>query len=250
MRTSFDDVFQPVDHTSSIPLYLQIVFQMDSALRAGRLPQDTLLPSEPELCAGFDVSRSTLRRAMGKLEDRGIVTRERGRGKGTRIVSTAPITRTPGSFTTMFNQIAAARRRPRTRVLTFERLVVDEALANLTGFPVNTSIVHVLRHRSANDVPVAVLENWILSDYISFDPVRLEDESMDVLLREGGARIHHAEFEFQPTLAGEHGEFFCIDPAAPVIKEIRHVFNDRWQYEYAEAHSHPRNERLRGVASP
>lgn len=168
MRTSFDDVFQPVDHTSSIPLYLQIVFQMDSALRAGRLPQDTLLPSEPELCAGFDVSRSTLRRAMGKLEDRGIVTRERGRGKGTRIVSTAPITRTPGSFTTMFNQIAAARRRPRTRVLTFERLVVDEALANLTGFPVNTSIVHVLRHRSANDVPVAVLENWILSDYISF----------------------------------------------------------------------------------
>lgn len=251
MRARFDEAFHAVDHSSSIPLYLQIVFQVDNALRAGKLSRDALLPSENELCTGFGVARSTLRRAMGKLKERGIVARERGRGKGTRIVHAAPITRTPGSFATLFDAISASARRPRTRVLVFEELVVDEALAELSELPIGATVVHILRHRSANDEPIAVLKNWVLAEYVGFDPSRLEGESMEALLRECGVRIHHAEFEFQAVLAeGGTAEFLQLPEGTPVIEEVRRSFNSRHQYEYSSHHNHPQNDRLRGIASP
>ncbi|MFV0434217.1 MAG: GntR family transcriptional regulator [Leucobacter sp.] len=251
MRVAFDEVFHPVDHSSSIPLYLQIVFQTDNALRTGKLSRDALLPSENELCGGFGVARSTLRRAMGKLEERGIIARERGRGKGTRIVRAAPITRTPGSFATVFNQIAASARKPLTRVLVFEELIVDESLAELTELPFGASVVHIRRQRSANDEPVAVLENWILAEYIGFDASRLEGESLDALLRENGVSVHHAEFEFQAVLLdGDTAEFFQLPEGTPIVQEVRRVFNGEHQYEYSSHHNHPLNERLRGIASP
>ena len=250
-RVAFEEAFTAVDHASSIPLYLQIVFQVDGALRTGKLARDALLPSENELCAGFGVARSTLRRAMAKLEERGIISRERGRGKGTRIVRAAPITRTPGSFATLFDAISASARRPLSKVLAFEELIVDEALAELTELPLGARVTHILRHRSANDEPIAVLENWILSEYLGFNPERLETESLEALLRESGVRIHHAEFEFVAVLAtGETAEFFGIPEGTPVVQEVRRSFNSRHQYEYSSHYNHPTNDRLRGIASP
>lgn len=251
VRAVFEETFRPVDHTSSIPLYLQIVFQFDHALRSARLSRDALLPSENELCAGFGVARSTLRRAMGKLEERGIVARERGRGKGTRIVHAAPISRTPGSFATLFDAISASARKPLSKVLIFEEMTVDDEFAELSEFPPGASVVHILRHRSANDEPVAVLENWVLSEYVAFEPERLETESMEALLRESGVRIHHAEFEFRAVLAmGDTARFMGIPEGTPVIQEERRSFNSRCQYEYSSHHNHPENDRLRGIASP
>lgn len=251
MRKEFDELFSAVDHSSSIPLFLQIVFQVDQALRKGELSRDALLPSESELCAGFGVARSTLRRAMSKLEERGIISRERGRGKGTRIVRAAPVTRTPGSFATLFDAISASARRPVTEVLVFEEVVVDEELAERSELPVGAAITHILRHRMANDEPIAVLENWILSQYVTFDPARLEGESMEALLREAGVRIHHAEFEFVAVLAeGRTAQFFQIPEGTPVIEEVRRSFNSQHQYEYSSHHNHPQNDRLLGIASP
>lgn len=250
MRITFSDAFGPVDHLSSIPLFLQIVFQVDEALRSGKLTQGALLPSENDLCEGFNVARSTLRRAMAQLAEHGTVSRERGRSGGTRIIRAEPVTRTPGTFATLFDQIAASARLPVTKLLVFQELVVDEALAAMTQLPVGAPVTHILRHRSANDEPIAVLENWILSDYLRFQPERLKAESMEALLREGGVEIHHADFEFRATLACETAGFFGIDADTPVVQEVRHVFDATRQYEYSEHYSHPENERLRGVAQP
>lgn len=251
LRMAFEDAFHAVDQSSSIPLYLQIVFQVDSALRDGTLLRDALLPSENELCAGFQVARSTLRRALAKLEERGIITRERGRGGGTRIVHAAPITRTPGSFATLFDAISASARKPLSKVLVFEEITVDEELARRSELPLGATVTHILRHRSANQEPVAVLENWIFSEYVGFEPSRLETESMEALLRESGVRIHHAEFEFLAVLVdAETAEFLEIPEGSPVVQEVRRSFNSRHQYEYSSHYNHPTNDRLRGIASP
>lgn len=251
MRVAFDDAFEAVDHASSIPLYLQIVFQVDAALRHGKLTRDALLPSENELCVGFNVARSTLRRALGRLEERGIIARERGRGRGTRILRAAPITRTPGSFSTLFDAISASARKPVSRVLAFEEITVDDELAETSELPLGATVTHILRHRSANDEPIAVLENWILTEYIKFDAVRVAEESLEALLRESGVRTHHAEFEFVAALASaDIAEFFEIAEGTPVIREVRRSFNERHQYEYSSHYNHPVNDRLVGIASP
>ena len=39
---------------------------------------------------------------MARLEERGAILRERGRGKGTTVVHAEPITRSPGTTTTLY----------------------------------------------------------------------------------------------------------------------------------------------------
>ena len=52
---------------SDIPLYSQLVSIIKRNISAGTLGTGALLPSEAELCRTFDVSRSTVRQAIGEL---------------------------------------------------------------------------------------------------------------------------------------------------------------------------------------
>lgn len=250
MRVEFDSVFTPIDHSLPIPLYVQIVTRIDDAIRRGKLQRGTLLPSESAMCEGFTVARSTLRRALAVLNERGVISRERGRGGGTRIESVASISRRPGTFDTVFELIVASSHRPRTRLITFEEMEIGHAFVEESGFAPGTRVVHVLRHRSADDEPVAVLENWIRAEWVRFDPERIERESLDALLHEGGVRVHHAEFELRPDVAGVNAAFLRLDPSAPVIIEERHVYDGEGQYEYSLHYNHPLNERIRGSIAP
>lgn len=63
---------------SDIPLYSQLVSIIKRNISAGTLPPGALLPSEAELCRTFDVSRSTVRQAIGALEAEGLVVRKQG----------------------------------------------------------------------------------------------------------------------------------------------------------------------------
>jgi GntR family transcriptional regulator len=65
---------------SSVPLYYQLVGVVKRCMSAGLLQTGDMLPSEAELCKVYNVSRSTVRQALGALEDEGLVIRQRGRG--------------------------------------------------------------------------------------------------------------------------------------------------------------------------
>jgi len=63
-----------------LPLAQQVVNEILSGIEAGNLARDGLLPSEAELSRRFDVSRATVREALSRLEQRGIVIRRHGVG--------------------------------------------------------------------------------------------------------------------------------------------------------------------------
>lgn len=249
-RITFSDVFTPVDHSNQMPLNLQIVTQFGDAIQRGRLATGEMLPSEADLCAGFHVARSTLRRALQMLEDQHMIDRKRGRSGGTTIANSRPIARTPGTFTTLYDMISETARKPKTQLVTVEDITVDEALSDESGFPVGTKLTHLLRFRSANDQAIAVLENWFRPEHLTFDLGRLEAESLEALLREAGTRIDHAQFEYRAVTAGIYAEFLGVDPHTPVINEVRRVFDREQQYEFSYHYSHPERERVRGVARP
>jgi GntR family transcriptional regulator len=69
-----------IDRTSPVPFYFQLKKTLAEEIVAGRwLPGDQLA-SEPSICAHFDVSRTTVRQALGELEAEGMILREKGRG--------------------------------------------------------------------------------------------------------------------------------------------------------------------------
>jgi GntR family transcriptional regulator len=62
------------------PVYRQIADQLREAIRGGRYPEGSLLPSETALADTYGVTRMTARQAVEVLKSEGLVRSEHGRG--------------------------------------------------------------------------------------------------------------------------------------------------------------------------
>lgn len=73
---------QPEDLTrdSPIPLYFQLQELLKEKIEAGAWGPGEMIPSEPELCDVYGVSRTVVRQALSVLEQDGQLLRVRGRG--------------------------------------------------------------------------------------------------------------------------------------------------------------------------
>lgn len=65
------------------PRYLAVAQMLSKAITSGEYGVGSLLPTETELCERFGVSRHTIREALRKLRDLGLVSRHQG--VGTRV---------------------------------------------------------------------------------------------------------------------------------------------------------------------
>ncbi len=62
------------------PIYLQIYEQLKSQIVAGKYAEGDLLPSENELCAIYNSTRMTIRKALQELVQDGYIYRKHGKG--------------------------------------------------------------------------------------------------------------------------------------------------------------------------
>ncbi|MGH8328103.1 MAG: GntR family transcriptional regulator [Steroidobacteraceae bacterium] len=60
--------------------YYRLYELLSAALKDGTIASGSALPSEPELCARHGISRTTVRRALDRLEREGRIVRRRGSG--------------------------------------------------------------------------------------------------------------------------------------------------------------------------
>jgi GntR family transcriptional regulator len=65
---------------ASPPRYMQILAALRARVEAGVYPLETSLPTESELCDEFAASRYTVREALRRLVDQGMVHRRQGSG--------------------------------------------------------------------------------------------------------------------------------------------------------------------------
>lgn len=139
-------------------IYPAIYRTLRGEIRSGAHPFQSLLPTEAELCARFGCSHSAVRRAIAELAANGYVQPRQGRGV---TVIWQPERRGAEGYATggleTFPEICAERGLvPETRLLAFERVTSAEGVAERTGFPEGTPLVHMRRLRVADGVPVAV----------------------------------------------------------------------------------------------
>ena len=63
-----------------VPLYYQLELQLRRAVTSGAFGEAGRLPTELELSRTYGVSRITVRGALERLEEDGLIVRQRGRG--------------------------------------------------------------------------------------------------------------------------------------------------------------------------
>lgn len=82
-----------LDHTSGVPTYLQVVQQVEQALRLGYLKPGDQLPKVRDVVASLAINPNTVLKAYRELETKGLA--EGRRGQGTFITATLAPVRLP-----------------------------------------------------------------------------------------------------------------------------------------------------------
>ena len=73
-----------LERESSVPLYQQLADHLRQDIAEGRLPTGVAFPSERKLMARYQVTRTTVRSAIGLLKQEGMVVAEHGAGSFVR----------------------------------------------------------------------------------------------------------------------------------------------------------------------
>ena len=110
-------------------MYYQVAQQLEQAIETGELAPGARLDGELALANQLGVSRPTLRRAIEYLVDRGYLVRRRA--VGTQVVH--PKVRRPVELTSLYDDLTARRKNPRTTVLSLDKVPATDAVAHALG---------------------------------------------------------------------------------------------------------------------
>ncbi|HEX4943860.1 MAG TPA: GntR family transcriptional regulator [Usitatibacteraceae bacterium] len=146
------------------PQYALVAQRLLDDITGGRYPVGSLLPTEFELCTQFGVSRHTVREAIRRLHEHGLVTRQRGIGtsvKATRVDSR--YVQSTASISDLPQYVAD------TRLVTTAAadVIADEFLAELLRCPAGQRWVKVtgFRYAGKEKLPMALTEIYINAAY-------------------------------------------------------------------------------------
>jgi GntR family transcriptional regulator len=177
-----------VDRYSPVPMYYQVAQQLEEAIESGELSPGTRLDGELALANQLGVSRPTLRRAIEYLVDRGYLVRRRA--VGTQVVH--PKVRRPMELSSLYDDLSAGQKNPRTTVLSLETVPASDAVAHALGLDDGVDVLSLERLRYADGQPLAVMRNWLPLGLVELDAERLERTGLYQLMRAAGITLHLA----------------------------------------------------------
>ncbi len=211
-----------LDPSSPVPLYHQAARILEEAIEDGRLPRGSRLEGEIYIAEKLGISRPTMREAIKRLVEKGLLIRRRGIGT---IVAPKPVRRAV-ALTSLYDDLKEAGREPRTRVLSFEEVPCPPEVAEHLGVSASTPVLRFERLRVAGLDPIALMRNFIPADLLEMDSGSLEQAGLYELMREGGIAPHIANQAIGARKAGaEEAELLEIEPGDPVLTMNRVAYD-------------------------
>jgi GntR family transcriptional regulator len=211
-----------IDHDSPLPLHAQVEALVRDLVRKPRYRSGELLPPEARIAENLGVSRNTVRAAISRLVQEGVL--ERKAGLGTRYVNQAVKTslRNWPSFTGEMKQrglevevfsLDLARVRPPSEVA--------RALRISTG-----KILRMARIRGHGGIPSVVSVSWF-HECAKLDPDDDFSRPLYELIRaKSGITVEYSEEEISAALADQElAEKLCCKVGDPILVRRRIVRN-------------------------
>jgi DNA-binding GntR family transcriptional regulator len=216
-----------VDRTSRIPLHVQLADQLEHAIHSGELPVGSRLSNELDLAATYGLSRPTVRQAIARLVDQGLLVRKRG--VGTQVVGRADHVRRTLELTSLYDDLAAQGRRPQTEVLRFGAVGATADVAAALQCQRGDRVLRIERLRSADGEPLALLRNWIPADVLDSgtEPSELAENGLYELMRASGVRmkVAHQTISARPA-APDQARLLGEQAGAPLLATTRITYAD------------------------
>ena len=150
-----------IDFESKIPLYYQLKEQIKQNILSGEYAEGDLIPSEREFSDSYELSSTTIRRALNDLVQENFLERKAGKGTFVRRKKVKRDLHKVLGFTKNMTEMGLA---PSTRVLS-KRITTANAFArDRLGLEKGTKVVRLERLRLADDIPMMLETRYIRTD--------------------------------------------------------------------------------------
>jgi len=190
-----------VDRSSPVPLYFQVATRLQELIEQGEIGVGSRIENEVDLAERLGVSRPTTRRAIQYLVERGMLVRKRG--VGTQVVH--PKVRRPLELSSLYDDLVAGNRSPRTEVLDLKVIGASDQVAAALEIAPGAEVTWIERLRYAGGEPLALMHNAIPVDVLPLTREDLAEHGLYEILRRAGLvpRIATQVIGARPATAAE-----------------------------------------------
>jgi GntR family transcriptional regulator len=177
-----------------VPLYRQVEMDLNRRIKAGEWPPGAKIPSEPVLCAQYSVSRVTMREAVTRLVQHGLLRKEQGRGTFVREPQLVAEAR---RLTSLSEELGVLGLQSGASVLSSRITTAGETETSGQLRLLDTAGVFELRRlRTASGAPLGIQTAILpLNRFPGIESVDLEDHSLYAILRERYGVVAQQAFE-------------------------------------------------------
>jgi GntR family transcriptional regulator len=192
-----------LERNRDLPLYRRIERDLLTQIVEGHLEPGQIVPPERELCEYYGVSRITVRRAIRELETTGYVQRKQGKGT---FVSRSRIRREMGRLISFSEELRMQGRVPSSRLLNLQHCPADAATASLLHLEEGDPIWIVERLRLADGEVASLSTSYLhLPAELYLTPMELTNEpSLWALLECKGIVICEGDTALRAIAADAH----------------------------------------------
>jgi len=208
-----------------LPLYRQIQADLRERIRSGELVPGSRLETEQDLMARYEVSRATVRQALGGLVADGLVEIRRGLGT---YVRRAAMEHRLGGFYSYSREIERHGMRPGTRV---RGLRVEEAgprVAAALELEAGEPVVALARIRLADDEALVTETSYLpAARFPGLEDIDFSQRSLyQTLTSRYDVRPSRARESFEPVLlSAEEAAQLRVEPGGPALRVERTTYD-------------------------
>lgn len=207
------------------PRYHQVYVTLRTWVRDGTYRPGDQIPTEPELCRMFDVSRITVRKAIEDLAREGWLVRQQGNGTFVQLSSARPAASL--DLDEARSQVADLAAATEVRGVTMAELLPDEETRAALDLPVDAKVQRASHVRVLRGVPLGLITTFVpLEVAARVSQLETPQQPMFELLGKAGIEVARADQLIGATLAGvEAARALEVEVGAPLLRLTRVVFD-------------------------
>jgi GntR family transcriptional regulator len=217
-----------LERNSPVPLYYQLAQSIEHAINTGALAPGDRLENELSLTSRLGLSRPTARQAIQELVKKGLLVRKRG--VGTQVVRSR--FRRNEALSSLNEDIAKAGKVPSTRMLEFSIGTLEQDIRDAidaAGIS-DTDFIKIRRLRLADDVPLAILTNYLPARF-EITEADMQSKSLYACLRALGVNLKIAHQQISARLmTEEEAELLDEETPAACLSVDRLAYDDVGQF--------------------
>lgn len=213
----------------------QVLVILMEQIKGGAYPPGSQLPAEQELASQFDVSRATIRTALGALAARGLIINRHG--VGTFVSQLARVSNPLNEATDYCNLITRQGLEFDTQFLVAEFLIPDADIAETLAIDESEEVLRTRKIFTADGDPVIYsinsIPHWVMGDALAQE-VAENPETIEPLYQfleqHCGQRTENHIARIRPDVAENCDmEGWDVDPATPVLAMHEVGYNEAEQ---------------------